>query len=190
MNHGSVFPFPAEFELDSEGNRIPDPDFGFKLTAQSLENRRKWRATRRKAREPLLVLPPDLHVSREHPVDTLPRLMFGFPLRWQHTIDYAKRRKLKLLDESKANPVYYKSHAALVAIAHLDRRCGADLRHEFPRLDGYDFMVSLYTNHTLEEDQLEPQEEKEVIEIIQQELQLSGPPKWYWDPAYDWQRRA
>ncbi|TFY61122.1 hypothetical protein EVG20_g7180 [Dentipellis fragilis] len=180
MNRFLVCPFSAEFELESEGNSIPDPDFGFKLTAQSLL---QWRATRRRDREPLLIPPPELHVSRERPADTLPRLLFGFPLRWQHVIDYAKRRKLKLLDETKSDPVYRKSHAALVAIADLDRRCGADLRYEFPRLDDYDFMVSLYTNITLDEDELEPQGEKQVIEFIQRELRLSGPQKWYWDPA-------
>ncbi|KAA1475279.1 hypothetical protein DENSPDRAFT_842024 [Dentipellis sp. KUC8613] len=184
MNRFPVCPFPAEFEVDSEGNRIPDPEFGYKLTAQSVENRRKWRTACLEGREPMSDLPLHLRVSPHRPANTLPRLLFGFPVRLSQVFDYAKRRKIKLLDETKADPVYRTMHAIMKVVSDLDRRSGADLRYEIPRTDGCDFMIALYTNLTYAQDQLEPEEEEEVIQIISQELRLSQPPKWYWDATY------
>ncbi|KAA1475274.1 hypothetical protein DENSPDRAFT_418424 [Dentipellis sp. KUC8613] len=181
MNRCYTLPFPAEFELDSEGNRIPDPDFGFRLTAQSLENRRKWHDAFFKGRDPMEALPSEYRVSSRRPAYTLPRLVFGFAIQCHHIFGYAERRRIKVLDEAKSEPIYRRSHAALSVLADLDRRCGADLSYEFPRWDDCDLMICLYTNLTLAQDQLEPQEEKEVIEILQRELQISEPPKWYWD---------
>ncbi|TFY51391.1 hypothetical protein EVG20_g11018, partial [Dentipellis fragilis] len=146
--------------LDSEGNRIPDPNFGYKLTAQSLENRHQWRVAFFEGREPM--------------EDLLPEYC------WHHIFDYAERRKIKVLDEAKSEPIYRRSHAALSVLADLDRRCGADLFYEFPRCDGCDLMISMYMTPWAQ-DQLELQEEKEVIEILQRELRVSEPPKWYWD---------
>ncbi|KAA1475275.1 hypothetical protein DENSPDRAFT_842020 [Dentipellis sp. KUC8613] len=64
------------------------------------------------------------------------------------------------------------------------RRTGADLNYEIPRIEGYDFMISMYTDLTLKHDKLEDDEEREVIEIIQRELRLSESPKWYWDATF------
>ncbi|TFY63556.1 hypothetical protein EVG20_g6264 [Dentipellis fragilis] len=184
MNRFPVCPFSAEFEVDSEGKRIPDPEFGYKLTAQSLENRDRWRAASLKGREPLPTLPSHLRVSPLWPANTLPSLLFGFPLRMHHVFDYAKRRQVKLLDKTRAEPVYRSIHAIMKVIADLDRRCGADLHYGIPRIDGYDFMISLYTNLTLSKDQLEAVEERDVIDILMRELQLSEPPMWYWDASF------
>ncbi|TFY63554.1 hypothetical protein EVG20_g6262 [Dentipellis fragilis] len=193
-------PYYAEFEVDSEGNYIPDPKFGYKLTAESMENRREvqrvgslwhslliailqWRAAHFKGREPMLKLPPHLQVSPSRPAHTLPKLLFGFALTFSQAFAYAKRRKLKLLNE-KSDPVLRPSFAALKTITDLDRRTGADLSYQIPRVEGFDFMIALYANLTLEDDQLEEEEEKEVIEIIQRELRISDPPKWYWDGTF------
>ncbi|TFY63557.1 hypothetical protein EVG20_g6265 [Dentipellis fragilis] len=183
MDGPLLCPYYAEFERDSQGNYIPDPEFGYKLTAESMENRRQWRARCFKGREPMDDLPSHFCVSARRPAHTLPRLLFGFPLRFDQAYEFAKRRKLKLLGEN-SDPDLRPSFAALKTIMDLDRRSGADLRYEIPRIEGYDFMISLYTNLTLEDDQLEKEEEKEVIEIIQRELQISDPPKWYWDATF------
>ncbi|KAA1475278.1 hypothetical protein DENSPDRAFT_418524 [Dentipellis sp. KUC8613] len=176
-------PYYAEYEVDSEGNYIPDPEFGYKLTSESIENRREWRATYFKGREPMLTLPPHLQVSPSRPAHMLPKLLFGFALSFSQAFSYAKRRKIKLLGE-KADPILRPSYAALKTITDLDRRTGADLNYEIPRVEGYDFMIALYSNLTLEDDQLEEEEEKEVIEILQRELRISDPPMWYWDGTF------
>ncbi|KAA1475281.1 hypothetical protein DENSPDRAFT_418541 [Dentipellis sp. KUC8613] len=182
MSGPLIFPYYAEFERDAQGNYIPDPEFGYKLTAESMENHRQWRALYFKGNEPMITLPSHFRVSARRPANTLPTLHFGFPLQFDQAFEYAKRRKLKLLGEN-ADPDLRPSFAAIKTIMDLDRRTGADLRYEIPRIEGYDFMISLYTNLTLEADQLEKEEEKEVADIIQRELQISDPPMWYWDVA-------
>jgi hypothetical protein len=46
--------------------------------------------------------------------------------------------------------------------------------------------VSLYTNYTMRRMQLVDQEEKEVLEILREELGTDAPAMWYWDLGNVW----
>jgi hypothetical protein len=50
----------------------------------------------------------------------------------------------------------------------------------------YELAVCLYTNYTMRRMQLVEEEEKEVLEILKEELETDDPVMWFWDLDNVW----
>ncbi|KAA1475287.1 hypothetical protein DENSPDRAFT_883447 [Dentipellis sp. KUC8613] len=173
-------PYPAVYELDSEGNRIPDPVLGWKLTPQSMENRRKWREERFRGAEPLEELTPFQKYYPQVPWHTPPKMFFGLAVQWHHFVDYAKRHgiELKEPDSTEHDRICY---AVMVSTEHMSKLVRAPLGYETPRVEGADMMIALWSNYNWLTQELEDEERDEVISILQKELGITAKPMWYYD---------
>ncbi|KAJ6512020.1 hypothetical protein C8R47DRAFT_1064693 [Mycena vitilis] len=115
--------------------------------------------------------------SNRHP----PQYQFGMLLRPEKLMEYAAHHKLVRKD--------YKNSAAygLCAMTRAIRRLEivADTVLDHTRTDdrlGEEYIVlSLYSNYNINNRRLIKEDENDVIEIIQRELGITEPLKWYWD---------
>ncbi|THH06746.1 hypothetical protein EW146_g9515 [Bondarzewia mesenterica] len=189
MNHPTL-----DFELDSEGKPIRNPYTGYQVTPLAREARHQvrhshfsssifliflrniWREQKKKA--PMSQLPDDFNVKLN---PKAPKLYFGLPFNYEeHIVPYAKAHNLVYyLDRypNEINPV----DTIPAVLDYLEYCCDAKLYFKLPFGPSLQGMIALYSNYTMEEDHLLPDDEKEVIEIIKKELGIEIEAKWYWD---------
>ncbi|TFY55403.1 hypothetical protein EVG20_g9330 [Dentipellis fragilis] len=174
--------YPIEFVLDEEGYRIRDPEsgFGWKVTEESLENRRKWAAEHYKGTEPIEILNRAYFLD-PHDQSKVPRLMYyGLGVKTKQLVDYAKQHKLVAYDENKFN-VYTEALLMRATNRHLQQLCRTDLTLETPYCESAQWVITLHTNHNWFVQELaDPNDIRKVIKTIQTELQLEQPAMWYY----------
>lgn len=122
-----------------------------------------------------------------------PTVCFGFGLAPETFVDYAKRTGLlTYIDETRIPPCLRKpDNIDWVASCdkvwkHLRRVCDADLHYEVPIHHTCIMMVSLYTNYTMKKERYRDEDEKEILDILREELRPTAGPKWYWSIDNSW----
>ncbi|THH07510.1 hypothetical protein EW146_g9295 [Bondarzewia mesenterica] len=173
MNHPTL-----DFELDSEGKPIRNPYTGYQVTPLAREARHQEYMERAKKKAPMSQLPDDFNVKLN---PKAPKLYFGLPFNYEeHIVPYAKAHDLVYyLDRypNEINPV----DTIPAVLDYLEYCCDAKLYFKLPFGPSLQGMIALYSNYTMEEDHLLPDDEKEVIKIIKKELGIDIEAKWYWD---------
>ncbi|KAI0313934.1 hypothetical protein OF83DRAFT_1139124 [Amylostereum chailletii] len=167
-----------EFELDENDRPIGHPCDGFKLTkrAQAL-CLEKWRKCVDK-RPPIAQLPVELRPK--HPEDGTPLLHYGFVIEEEDIMACAIRNNI-INDETKPSQRYL--FAVWGVFSFVCRETRALVYHRSPLSIEHKHMVSLYSNHSIEEDEYDEEDEREIIEIVKRELNIpeSTPLMWWWD---------
>jgi hypothetical protein len=118
-----------------------------------------------------------------NPSKDVPILHFGIPVTVQKLMDYAKKHGMVDKAAKKYNIPPEKVSYQLVALNLYKRLvhktdCHVMLTPIFS-LD-YELSVCLYTNYTMRRMQLVDQDEKEVLEILKEELGTAAPAVWFW----------
>ncbi|KAI0309568.1 hypothetical protein OF83DRAFT_1088982 [Amylostereum chailletii] len=137
-------------------------------------------------RAPLSVLPRKYRRTISNP--NPPVLHFGIPVSFSTLQEYGARNgKVHRLqhDPDGASP-----GTIFLAMEHLKEECDYPLTMEIPfwAPREYDAIISLYSNHTRAKKQIIKPHEKELLEIIKEELRVpkSTKPKWYFDTKDKW----
>lgn len=111
-----------------------------------------------------------------------PLLHYGFALQVGHVVRYAKKHDL--LDKRCGDNFGLTYVAAIPAfLDHLELATGVRLHFNKPYSCDYRCMVSLYSNYTKIILKLEDKEEKDVLRILKEELELGQDeePLWWFD---------
>ncbi|KAI0311069.1 hypothetical protein OF83DRAFT_792820 [Amylostereum chailletii] len=159
-----------------------------------------------------IILPPDEHrkVIRELykprlPMDKLPSkyvptttnpypilLHFGIPTSGEALTAYALKKSIAVFE--KDDPTRTCTlRTPVAAVKRLVKECGFrdfELMLQTPRLlpRDCDYLVALYSNHTMRKHALILSEENEVLDIIRRELDLDKniPAMWYFHHGDEW----
>ncbi|TFY74943.1 hypothetical protein EWM64_g9069 [Hericium alpestre] len=122
-------------------------------------------------------LPAEDFVYPQKPHCNPPRMHFGLGVKAQSLYEYAFKRRLVPAEWRGDEDCEYIVFQA--AVKELDRLCGTKLYLEFPLGTDYDWMVARFTNYIWYYEELEPEEEEEVMDIIRRELGVHDSPRWY-----------
>lgn len=112
------------------------------------------------------------------------RLFYGFGLNFQDVIDYAD--KYSLIDpsvDSDGGGARYVS-ARCVGLDHLRDLCRfEDLDITLPISPEYQIVLAMYDNYTIDEFELETDQEEDVIRILKEEIPVfrTQNPRWFYD---------
>ncbi|EKM53978.1 uncharacterized protein PHACADRAFT_257514, partial [Phanerochaete carnosa HHB-10118-sp] len=137
--------------------------------------------------EPMEQLPLTLRFDRENfkkPWYSSPsyRVCFSFGITRQQLVDYAHRVKLLKLD----SPDWKKSAAAYNVALYLSVIAEAELDSRLIWHTRNRYCVSLYNNYTQYSKQLVEEDEKDVLDIIREELNIPDvAPMWYFQVDED-----
>ncbi|TFY74848.1 hypothetical protein EWM64_g9164 [Hericium alpestre] len=171
-----------EYELDSNGNRIPDGVKGWKLTDRARAARLNYRKLCFKDRKPMSKLPKKLLTFPDNPYLRPPLIYFALPFSTDQMLDFNARHNIPLVDGPHSKYTICLSIALKRGMNHLCKLCDTyaltliipcDVKHEWG--------VALHSNYNWYEEELEEEDEKEVVEIIKRELKIKKGPKWYYD---------
>lgn len=105
------------------------------------------------------------------------RVCFGFGITRRQLVDYARRVKIL----KPTSPDWKKSLAAFDTALYLSVIAEAELDMRLIWHSKNRYCVSLYSNYTQYSKQLVDEDEKDVLDIIREELNIPGdvPPMWY-----------
>lgn len=116
------------------------------------------------------------------------KLSFGFGAKSDTLIEYALEKKLvdpRKLTEGDPKFIGYERYFAINrVIKHLERVTGAPrLYVRFPTSPDYEYMISLYDNYSKRVDEMDEDDEREVLDILRKELNISDdvPAMWWFE---------
>ncbi|TFY78502.1 hypothetical protein EWM64_g5514 [Hericium alpestre] len=177
----SAFPsfYLVEFELDVEGNKIPDPLWGYRLTERSLEARREYRRCLVKGREPMRELPDSLRARL--PYQQPPRWQYGLAFTYEQLMDCVARFNIPLIEVSPDEQHLRLCDAILKVNKLLTAACKMVIHITVPIDEENSWMVGLYDNYNWWSEQLVEEEGEEVVDIIRRALNIDLPLQWYYD---------
>ncbi|TFY77241.1 hypothetical protein EWM64_g6774 [Hericium alpestre] len=171
-----------EYELDSNGNKIPDGVKGWKITDRGRAARLKYRKACLKDRKPMSKLPRKLLTFPDNPYFCPPLIHFALPFSTDQMLDFNARHNIPLEDGPHSKYHILLSIALKRCVNHLCKLCDTyrltliipcDVKHEWA--------VALHSNYNWYKEELVEEDEKEVVEIIKKELKIERGPKWYYD---------
>ncbi|KAI0261258.1 hypothetical protein BC834DRAFT_972853 [Gloeopeniophorella convolvens] len=168
-----------DYQLDAHGCLIPGKETRYKLTEKGETAFRQWAKISLVAKPPMDQLDPKYRGNFEDRTCSLPTLYFGFVVTYDQVLDFAKARNL-LPDPLGTNRIV--STALSIISSYLQYKCGVDEIH-YNSVVSYErkYVLAIYTNYTIGYDQLVDEDEREVLDIIRNELGLgSQQAKWWW----------
>ncbi|GBE86207.1 hypothetical protein SCP_0900860 [Sparassis crispa] len=175
------------YERDENGSLIPDGGSGYRLTPAGVEAEYQMYLKRAKERmpAPTTELPDRYNLTNLNEFSPRPpRLQYGIAIDFNKLESYAKEKNLlEAAARKRGVSVSSLSDYAIISevFKALKVACNAIVYWCVPWVPEYNGMVALYSNYTIFWEQLEEQDEKEVIDILQKELGVTEEPMWYWD---------
>ncbi|KAI0057679.1 hypothetical protein BV25DRAFT_1919999 [Artomyces pyxidatus] len=136
-------------------------------------------------RKPLARLPFKYRVTKGRP-DT-PLLAFGFPRTRQQLFEYARKHDLR--NEDYPDEPVEPDVCMFPSLTRLRDEADEPYLSIMPIFSptGLDLhLVTLYTNYTMHVLQCVPEEEEDIIRVLQNELGIDERPMWYWDYPAGW----
>ncbi|KAI0040884.1 hypothetical protein FA95DRAFT_1683550 [Auriscalpium vulgare] len=131
---------------------------------------------------PLRNLPRQFEVQRIPHANRPPVLLYGYSLHLEELLDLANQRNLPNAI-SPGEPLTTASCTVSI-LRYLNGVTGAALHLGIPISERPGTrVVMLYSNYSMEREQYEEQDEREIIEILKGELGFKSDPVWYWDLA-------
>ncbi|TFY75159.1 hypothetical protein EWM64_g8853 [Hericium alpestre] len=171
----------VEFERDVDGNKVPDPVWGYKFTQRSQEARLEYRRNLVKGREPMRELPDHIRADPRFPYRKPPRWQYGLAFTNEQLMDCVARFKIPLMDVPADEHGIRLSDAILKVNKLLTVTCQMVIHITVPIDVENSWMVCLYDNHNWWSEQLVEEEEEEVVDIVRQALNINLPLQWYYD---------
>ncbi|KAI0314624.1 hypothetical protein OF83DRAFT_423963 [Amylostereum chailletii] len=167
-----------EYELDENGNFIGDPRDSFKLTDRAIALRSEKFKKCAEKRPPMAQLPVDLRPRR--PDDGTPLLHYGFVFKFEQLMACAERHNI-VADGTPKELVPVRALWGVMGFLYREAR--AVVFPQIPLSTEYNHMVSLYSNYSVENDEFDEEDEREIVAIVKKELQIPEdvPIMWWWD---------
>ncbi|TFY61123.1 hypothetical protein EVG20_g7181 [Dentipellis fragilis] len=171
---GSV---PIVFEMDETGHRIPDPKTRCRYTEETKEDVQRYKGS--EAPETL----DDRQMYDPDVPEHQPSLMwFGFPVRREYFVAYAKQHGIELLDETKVRRGLFFASAVNRVIHHMQELVSMpDLTVQHIRCKEATCIITLNSNYDWFEWSGKEPVRDQALKKLQEELGISGPLGWYYD---------
>ncbi|KAA1476930.1 hypothetical protein DENSPDRAFT_844056 [Dentipellis sp. KUC8613] len=137
-----------------------------------------------KGREPMDDLPEHLRVyPGDRPTRRPNRVQYGIPVTIYQLHDYAISRGLPIGRPSgpMSRRARYYTNLQEKVTADLKDLCETTLHPAGILSVDYDCIVALHDNYTWFDEELEDDEERQVVEILQRELKTTEKARWYFD---------
>ncbi|KAI0046256.1 hypothetical protein FA95DRAFT_1596367 [Auriscalpium vulgare] len=130
-----------------------------------------------KRRQPLEQLP--MHFDPKYN-KLAPKLRYGFLVQTDRLLEYALAEDLVPEDFVPTS-----KHSALIyPLNHLRDLTGTRLQLCKPWSGGGgQFIISLYSNHTMRRKHYTEEYEKIIVEVLQEELGIEDEARWHWDAS-------
>ncbi|TFY75158.1 hypothetical protein EWM64_g8856 [Hericium alpestre] len=175
--------YTIQYEHDTEGNKIPDRVWGYKLTEQTIQARHEYRQAMTRGREPMEDLPSHLRAYPRRPDLEPPKLQHGLAFTTEQLLDCAEHYELPLVDLPFEKCNLRVRDALCEVDSLLSGACNMILRITAPVDVDNEWMVPLYDNYNWWSERLVPEEEEEVVTLIRRALKIDMPLRWYYDAS-------